>query len=483
LHWLDLSVIAVYLAATLALGVWLTRRVKDTTDLFLGGRRLPFWAIGMSLVVSDIGALEMVGGTANAYSYGIAQANFEWIGCVPAMIVGGLVFIPLYRRLGIYSIPEFFGQRYGARIQAFLAVVAVVFMAAALGVFFQASASMFGKAFGWSRWTSIAIIASVVTVYTVGGGLSAVVITDVVQCVVLFAGGLVLAFVGLSRVGGLAGLHAGLADLGARTQHHLELLQPIGLVDSEGKPAGLPWLGIVLGLGLVLSPAYWIGNQAIVQRTLGAKNEWHAQASMIFGAALKIIVPVAFVLPGLIAIVLLRERTGLDPNKAYPTLIDELIPVGVGLRGLLYAAFLAALMSSVDSYANSAATIATRDVYRRFLARERDETHYLRVGRGISFAILVLGVAMVPIVDAYTTIYEAFQSYVSYFQGPTLALLIGGVLWSRVTEIGGLACLAGGITTAVVLSIIGVHYLHVAFWSFVVSVVLLVLVSLWRPRS
>ena len=189
LETIDYVIIVVYSGLLILMGVYLAKKASTGLEAyFLGGRKLPFWAIGMSLVVSDIGALEMVGGTGGAFSHGIAQANFEWIGCVPAMIIGGLVFIPLYRRLGIYSIPEYFGRRYGAAVQAVLAVVAVVFMAGALGVFFHASASMFGSAFGWGRWTSIAIVASIVTVYTVGGGLSAVVITDVVQCVVLFVG-------------------------------------------------------------------------------------------------------------------------------------------------------------------------------------------------------------------------------------------------------------------------------------------------------
>jgi len=480
-HWIDTTIVVVYLAATLLLGLWLARRVRSTGDLFLAGRRLPFWAIGMSLVVSDIGALEMVGGIGNAFRYGITQANFDWVGCVPAMVVGGLLFIPLYWKLGIHSIPEFLGRTYGPTVRGVLGVVAVTFMAAALGVFFQASASMFEGVLGWDRWHSIAVTAVIVAVYTAGGGLGAVVVTDVIQCTVLFVGGIAIAAIALNEVGGFSGLSEALASLGDRTQHHLDLMQPTGLVDAEGEPWGFPWTGVLLGLGLVLSPAYWIGNQAIVQRTLGAKDAWHARASMIFGAALKIIVPLAFVLPGLLAVALVADPGQVDPNEVYPDLIRRFAPVG--LRGLLYAAFLAALMSSVDSYANSAATVLTKDLYARFAVRNRSERHYLLVGRIGSLAIIAAGVLMVPVVDRYATIYDAFQSYLSFFQGPTLALLLGAVLWRRVSPAGGGACLIGGIGLSAMLhNLGGIHWLHVAWWSFVCSILLLVLVSLLLPR-
>jgi len=475
LHWIDIAVVAIYLAGTLVLGLGLARRMASAQDYFLAGRKLPFWAIGMSLVVSDIGALEMVGGTGGAYLYGISQANFEWIGCVPAMILGGLVFIPLLWREGVYSIPEFLGRRYGAPVRAFLAIVGVLFMGAALGIFFQASAAMMANVLGWDRWTCIYLTAAVVGIYTVGGGLTAVVVTDVVQCIVLFIGGITLAAIGLIDIGGPAALADGLAASSA--QHHLELL----LKPDLAKPTdGYPWPGILLGLGLVLSPAYWLGNQAIVQRTLGARDAWTAKASMIFGAGLKTIVPMAFVLPGLLAVVLLGAGTVAKPDAVYAKLIELYVPIG--LRGVLYAAFLAALMSSVDSYTNSAATLFTQDLYRIYIARGREERHYLRVGRIASGALIALGVFMVPVVDRFSGIYEAFQTYLSYFQGPTLALILGAIASKRSMPIAGIASLAGGMVTSVVLIHRGdVHYLNAAWWSFVVSASLLAAVG-WAER-
>ena len=476
MHWIDGSVVVAYLLGTLAIGFMLTRKVKSAEDFFVAGRRLSFWSIGMSVVVSDIGALEMVGGTAAAYQYGLAQANFEWIGCVPAMVVAGLVFVPIYWRSGIYSVPEYMGRRYGPGVRAIQALAWTLFLGAALGVFFEAASEMFVTLFHWPRWPSVLLTAVVVAVYTIGGGLEAVVLTDIIQCLALFTGGLALAGVGLHRVGGISGLRSGLAAGGEATRYHLRLLMPVDLKGAKGAPTGYPWTGVLLGLGLVLSPAYWIGNQAIVQRTLGARDEWSARASMIFGAVLKTVVPLAFVLPGLLAIILLEGREGIEPNAVYPTLVRELLPVG--LRGVLLAAFLAALMSSVDSYTNSAATIFCRDIYQPYLVRGRDDAHYLRVGRLVSLAIIILGVSMVPLVSRYQTIYDAFQTYLSFFQGPTLALLVCGLLWRRAAPSAGLAALLCGIAAAAYLHFgPALHYLYIAWWSFALSMAVLLLAS------
>jgi len=477
---LDLGVIALYLGVTVALGFHLARRVHSSEDFFLAGRSLPFWAIGMSLVVSDIGVLEMIGGTENAYLYGVTQANYEWIGCIPAMVVGALVIVPVYWRSGVYSIPEYLGRRYGAAVQAIQAGVWAAFLGATLGIFFYASGKMFQAAFGWDLWTSVLVTATVTAVYTVGAGLTAVVYTDVLQCAVMFVGGVVLSLLGLDAVGGGEGLRAGLEAAGPGATHHLQLLHPIDLPKAPGGTTDFPWTGILLGLGLVLSPAYWLGYQAIVHRLLGARDEWTARAALLFGALLKTLVPIAFVLPGLIGVVLFSGRSGVDSAAVYPTMILELLPEGI--RGLLYAAFLAALMSSVDSYTNSAATIVSRDLYKRFLVRDRDDAHYLRVGRLVSLGMILLGVAMVPVVEKLT-IYEAFQTFLSFFQGPTLTLLLAGLFWPRATEAGGLAALSVGLVCSSILYFgVGVGFLHLSFWSFVIASLTLVAVSRFTSR-
>lgn len=465
MHWIDTLVIAGYLALTFGVGVYLSLRVKTSEDFFLAGRRLPFWAIAMSLVVSDIGALEMIGGTGGAFRHGIAQANYEWIGCVPAMIVGGILFIPLFWKLGIQSIPEFLGTRFGSLVRSILAIVWVVFLGAAVGVFLQAAATMFTSILGWDRWFTILLVTGLVSIYTVGGGLGAVVFTDVIQCAILFIGGLLLAVLGLIEAGGLG------AVTEAVPAQHLRLL-----LSAEENPE-FPWTGVLFGLGLVLSPAYWLGNQAIVQRTLGAASEWDAKASMVFGAILKTIVPLAFVLPGILGLVLITGAESMAPNEVYPRLIQQLLPVG--LRGVLYAAFLAALMSSVDSYANSAATIFTRDIYQPLLGGRSDRT--LVVGRLASLGTIALGLALGPLLEG--DIYETFQTLLSFFQGPTLVLLVAGVLWPRANRTGGMSALALGIATAIIAHWFDVHFLHVALFSMIAASIGMVGGSLADSKS
>jgi solute:Na+ symporter, SSS family len=465
MHWIDTLVIVAYLVLTFAVGLHFAARVKTSDDYFLAGRRLPFWAIGMSLVVSDIGAMEMIGGTGAAFSHGVVQANYEWVGCVPAMIVGGLVFVPLFWRLGIHSIPEFLGDRFGGAVRTILAFVWVLFLGAAVGVFFNASAEMFVTVLGWERWFTLLLVAVLVAVYTVGGGLAAVVFTDVIQCVVLFVGGLVLAIVGVMKVGGPGELLSHLPDAHSRL-----------LLSAEENP-DFPWTGVVFGLGLVLSPAYWLGNQAIVQRTLGAKSEWDAKASMLFGAFLKTFVPLAFVLPGLLGLLLLDAGAHDDPERVYPRLIQQLLPIG--LRGVLYAAFLAALMSSIDSYANSAATIFTRDIYHRVFRGKA--SHDLIVGRLAALGTIGLGLALAPLSEG--NIYQSFQTILAFFQGPSLVLILAGVLWPRANRLGGLTALILGLTTAVIAHFAGMHFLHVALVSFLVSLVGMVAGTLGSSRS
>lgn len=466
-HWVDTLVIAGYLALTFAVGIYLSLRVKTSDDFFLAGRRLPFWAIAMSLVVSDIGALEMIGGTGGAFEHGIAQANYEWVGCVPAMIVGGILFVPLFWRLGVQSVPEYLGRRFGPQVRTILAFVWVLFLGTAVGVFLQAAATMFTSVLGWDKTFTIVLVAVLVSIYTVGGGLGAVVFTDVVQCTVLFIGGLTLAVIGVIEAGGPAAIAEAIPE------QHLQLL-----LAAEDNP-DFPWTGVLFGLGLVLSPAYWIGNQAIVQRTLGAASEWDAKASMIFGALLKTIVPLAFVLPGILGLVLIEGANSMKPDEVYPELIQRLLPVG--LRGVLYAAFLAALMSSVDSYANSAATLFTRDIYLPLMRGKPERT--LLVGRIASLVTILFGLAMGPYLDG--NIYETFQTLLTFFQGPTLVLLVAGVLWPRANRIGGFCTLVFGISTAIVAHLCDVHFLHVALFSMIASAIGMVAGSLLasNPRE
>jgi SSS family solute:Na+ symporter len=202
----DYVVIAIYLLGTIGLGLYIGRRMKTGTDFFLGGRRLPWWAIGMSLVATDIGGTDIIGVGGAAYTHGLAVANFEWIGCVPAMIVASFVFIPFFYRTGVYTVPEFMERRYNAGVRSLLAACWLLFMACNLGIMLLASAKMMSSVFGWNEMACIWVTAGLVGFYTCIGGLAAVVYTDMIQCTVMIAGCFLVLVIGLSEVGGWSGL-------------------------------------------------------------------------------------------------------------------------------------------------------------------------------------------------------------------------------------------------------------------------------------
>ncbi len=473
---IDYVIVILYLVGILVLGLYFRTRVTSSSDYFLAGKLLPFWAIGMSIVVSDIGAFDFVGLTGQAYRFGIVVANFDWIGSVPAMILAGMVFIPYYWRAGVFTIPEYLGRRYNIYVRTISSLVWLIFIVFNLGVILWASGVMLSELMGWSVLTSILITAFVVGLYTLLGGLSAVVMTDVVQLIIMFVGAFAILFLGFWEVGGWGAMVNAIKSLGPEYQNHFTLI-----VSPEANTP-YPWTGILFGLALVLAPAYFIANQTIVQRCLGARDEWSAKASMLFGALLKICIPILVVIPGLIALGLFPGIE--DADRAYARLIKEILPPG--MTGLVFAAFFAALMSSVDSALNSAATLWTKDIYQRFIKPDADDGHYLAVGRIFTGILMVFAIITSPLSSKFPGIYVYIQTLFSFFQGPLLAVLLLGMFWARTTEWGGLFGLLGGLCCSITLYIfksslftIEDPFLYISWWSFLGGVIITVLVSLF----
>jgi SSS family solute:Na+ symporter len=491
-----------YLVGTIVLGLKLSKNISTGKDLFLAGRALPWWAVGFSLVATDIGGTDIIGVGGAAYVHGLAVGNFEWIGCVPAMIVAAFIFIPLFWRAGVYTIPEFLERRYNASVRSALAICWFVFMACNLGIMLFASARMLNVLFGWNPFFAILLTAILVGIYTYSGGLAAVVYTDVIQCIIMVGGCVLVLFLGLSDVGGISGLLEKISAIeetrrpaGQAASGVLEHAQLILPVDTASP---FPWTGIFFGLGLILGPAYWIGNQAIVQRALGARSEFEAKASYVWGALLKNIIPVIVAVPGLIALAKYPELASGD--DAVPTLVARMLPVG--LKGLFLAAFMAALMSSVDSYLNSAATILTTDLYKRFLRPAATDEQLLRIGRIVTVILIVWAIFFAVLLGRLQSsgIYAIFQTLMAFFQGPAFAILLAGILWPRATGVGAMVGFVGGVCCTVTLFTlnhqaiysriswqplfkISEPFLYFSIWGFLVALGLLFVVSLFtRPE-
>lgn len=436
--------------------------MKDSKDYFLAGRSLTWWVIGLSIIGTNIGTNSYIGASGNAYSIGIAQANFEWIGAIPAMIICSLIFIPLYWKAGVYSIPEYLGLRYNQPVRLVAALIACIVALFAIGVGMWALALTLETYIGWPIWLGILVSGTVVGFYSISGGLAAVAITDSLQVCIMFLCGLIIVYLGLEGLGGWDNFASQL------TEEHPTHLQTYLPADHES----YPWPGVILGLGLVLSPAYWIGSQAILQRSLGAKSQWDASASMMFAAFAKTLVPLLIVFPGILALVM---KADIDyPDMALPWIIKNVLPAGIS--GLMFVAIIAALQSTIDSGINSTSLMITRDI-RHVLLNDDSTENDLKIGRYLTLLILIIAMSIAPFIGELGGIFTFMQTVLSLFQGPMLALLLLGALSKRATPQAGLWTLITGVPVAGIFLLLGMNMLYVAFVTFCYSMIVLWLVS------
>ncbi len=477
---LDIAIIVVYLLGIAGLGVLASRGIRTSHDFFLAGRSLPWWMAGMSLVVSDIGAKDMVGLAGDAYRYGIVMMNFDFVGCTFPVLIAAFLFMPLFWGAGVSTIPEYLGRRYNAAVRTFFAVIWALFMVGTVATILVSAASMFEGLLGWSFWFSVGLTSVIVGVFTTSGGLKAVAFTDVLSCIVLIGGAALLCAIGLAEVGGPGMLVEKVSAL-PWTGEHFELL-------PSASHAAYPWPAVVLGLGLVLGPDYWVGNKAIVQRTFGVKSEADARASYVFAAVIKLVFPVLLVLPGLLALALYADELGppsasWDANQVLPLMVKRLVPPGA--LGLLIGAFVAGVIANLEAYVNSASTLLVTDLYRPFVRPRATDSECLRVGRVLVVVLLIIGaIVSYQVKVRFGSVFEAFQTFMSYFQGSLFALLLFGMVTRRATAAGGVAGMLVGVATAAVLSAGGYLYLWTAFWSFVAASATLLIVSVMTsPKS
>jgi SSS family solute:Na+ symporter len=481
---IDVAIIVAYMVGMQLVGTFYARYVHSAGDFFLAGKALPFWAVGVSIVASDIGAIDLITGSGAAYRHGVAQANFDWIGSVPAVLLAAFVFLPYYWRAGVYTIPEFLGRRYNAGVQWLQALIWLAFMAVNVALMLWMSSVVLNTVLGWSTPVAITVTAVLVGLYTVTGGLAAVVMTDVLQVVVMFVGAGALVVLSVWDAGGWSHMSQTILAQPDASPNYFTLLVP------HGEATPYPWTGIVFGLGIVMSTAYFVGNQAILQRALGARSEWDAKAGMIVAGFLKLLIPMLMFVPGIAARALYPDLQ--KPDSAVPTLVRDLMPAG--LRGLMFAAFFAALMSSVDSYLNSWTTVFISDLYSKFYralaGRPLGDHRALVLSRWLTAVLLVAAALFAPVIGRFETIYVALQTILSFFQGPTLAILLLGILWRRATGWGGLVGLVCGVIMTMGLSWLGGDvfpserpFLFVSFWSFWFTMAVTVVVSLLtRPE-
>jgi SSS family solute:Na+ symporter len=482
---LDLAIIVSYLVGILLAGVLSVRHLKVTGNVFfLAGRSLSWPVVGAALFASNISTIHLVGLTASGYNEGLVWGNFEWMASF-TLILLALVFAPFYFSTRISTLPEFLERRYSPACRsmlAFMAIVAALFIH--IGISLYAGAAVFQRFFGVSVVTSIVIISIIVAIYTVLGGLRAVVITESINTVILITGALSILVFALMALPA-HGIHS-IAQFRAATKPgQLSMLH-------QHDSAGLNWYAVLLGYP-VLGVWYWCSDQTIVQRVLGAKTERDAQLGPLFAGFLKILPVFLLVLPGVIAYVLFRDQIGAQSNQTLPVLIEQLIPTG--LRGLIAAAVLAALMSAMAAALNSSGTLVAVDIVRRLRPTISDRAQ-VNIGRVSSIVVMLLAMAWSTQGGRFSSIFEAINAIASDLAPPITVVFIWGVFWRRGTKEAALTTLVGGFglgalafildlpvfgTVKIITNGWGVPFLMQAWWMFCICSVLYVAMSYATP--
>ncbi len=426
---LDWIVIAAYFLALLAIAYWATRKEKNvSSDYFLAGRDVGWLAVGASLFASNIGSEHLVGLAGTGAASGLAVGHFEWLASFTLLLLGWL-FVPFYLRSGVYTMPEFLERRFNSASRSYFTWVSIIgYVLTKISVTLFAGGVVMRAVTGLDFWTSAVILIVITGLYTIAGGLRAVIYTEVMQTVVLIIGSATLTIVGLAAVGGWSGLAERVpADF-----------------FSMWKPAShpdFPWTGIVFGAP-ILGVWYWCTDQHIVQRVLAARNVKEARRGTIFAGFLKILPVFIFVLPGMIAAALYDDVRAGSADAAYPVLVTRLLPAG--LKGLVLAGMLAALMSSLASAFNSCSTLLTWDVYRK-LRPDASEQRLITVGRATTVVLVVLGLAWIPFMKHVSPqLYIYLQSVQAYIAPPIAACFLFGIMFPRLNGQGAVASLATG---------------------------------------
>src|SRR5687768_3088993 len=431
---LDWSVVIAYFLLVFGVAIWATRRERTAnttaTGYFLAGRHAGWFIVGASLFASNIGAEHLVGLAGTGAASGVAVAQFEVIASFMLLILGW-VFVPFYLRSGVFTMPEFLERRYSKGARWYLAIVSIIaYVLTKISVTIAAGGIVFESLMGVNFWTGALVVVIATGAYTIFGGLTAVLYTDLLQLFVLIGGAVAVTVAGLGALGGWGEM---VATVGP---DFMDMWRPASDPD-------FPWTGILFGAP-ILGVWYWCTDQFIVQRVLSARDLDQARRGTIFGGFLKLLPLFLFVIPGLIAAALARQgRLQLEtPDQALPALVAALLPVG--FRGLVVAGLLAALMSSLSAVFTSCATLITWDVYREMRPKASDRQLVI-VGQASTAVLVGLGLLWIPLMRLISgQLYQYLQSVQAYLSPPIAAVFLLGVFWRRANAAGAMTALLLG---------------------------------------
>ena len=454
-NWVDYSLIALYFAFVLGIGIVAKRSVSSSVDFFLSGRSLPAWVTGLAFISANLGAVEIIGMSANGANYGLPTVHYFWIGAVPAMLFLGIVMMPFYYGSKVRSVPEFMRRRFGTSAHLVNAISFAVAQLLIAGINLYLLASVVETLLGWPLWVSLGVAAAIVLTYTALGGLSAAIYNEVLQFFVIVAALLPLTWVGLAKVGGYDGLKAKITASGGEEQLSSWSGTALTGIDSPL----LSVIGIVFGLGFVLSFGYWTTNFVEVQRAMASDSISAAQRSPIIGAFPKMFIPFIVILPGMIAAVLVSEiaqpkASGGEPdyNNALLYLMRDLLPngmLGVAIAGLL-ASFMAGMAANISAFN----TVFSYDLWQTYVVKDKEDDYYTGVGRAATVAATLVAIGTATFAASYSNIMDYLQTLFGFFNAPLFATFILGMFWKRMTPTAGWVGLVSGTGAAVLVGLL-----------------------------
>ena len=445
---LDWVVLGIYFLILIVVAVWVAlQRNKNTEDYFLAGRNVGWFVIGASIFASNIGSEHVVGLAGTGFSSGTPLAHYElhaWI-----VLLLGWLFLPFYMRSGAFTMPEFLEKRFDSRSRWFLSVFSLfAYVLTKVSVTIYAGGIVVSELLNLDFWIGAIGIVVFTGIYTIIGGLKAVVYTETLQTVVLILGSVIITYLGFQEVGGWNELTKTVTDV---SPDHFNMWRPINDPD-------FPWTGLLIG-GTIVGIWYWCTDQYIVQRTLAANNIMIGRRGAIFGAYLKLLPILIFLIPGIIAYALTIQNPEMfnviDSNgveradRAFPMLVTTLLPVGI--KGLVAGGLMAALMSSLASVFNSCSTIFTIDIYKK-IKPEKSEKYLVNIGKIATLVIVVLGIAWIPIMEKIGggVMYQYLQNVQAYIGPPVTAVFLLGILWKRINAQASIVTLSAGLVLLIV---------------------------------
>ncbi len=497
---LDISISVLYILGIVTVGLWAGLKKKKkvqesaSNDYFLAGKSLRWPMIGLALFATNISCIHLVSLAQSGWDTGLLNGNFEWMAAF-TLILLALFFVPFYMKSKVTTLPDFLEKRYNKACRDWLAVISI-FSAIIIHIAFSflAGGIVLKTLFGVNMYVSIILIALLTGVYTVIGGLRAVVITESIQTIVLLSGAIIITAICFNKVGGWSGITDALHANGS--------MDKISMLRPANDASGMPWYAVFLGYP-VLGIWYWCADQTIVQRVLGAKDTNHARGGALFCGFIKILPVFIFVLPGLMAFVLAQKglfdvstlqridetgKTITETKGIYTLMITQLVPTG--LVGVLVAALLSGLMSQISGALNSIATLVSYDLYKRYKP-ETDDKQLVKTGRISAVVALVLSLGLLPLINQYESLFNGINDVIAHIAPPITTVFLLGIFWKKASAksaqytlwIGSVLGAGVFILNKIVPdSAIGhIPFMMMAFYLFIACVIMQVSLSYYFP--